>query len=123
VPQARLDPAMSVRAEAARELIADGELDPYVGLSFVVWPSSKFAEASTRSAATTGRKLWPEAVKLEAIALVEVGGLSERQASELLGAPRTTVSMWLRRYRRERGLQSPGMPASFAGYWQARASA
>ena len=81
--------ALGVRAAAARELIRVGELDPFVALSFVVWPTRQLAEIPERVNAH------PAELRQHALELV-AGGASWAAAARVVGVPKTTVGFWVK---------------------------
>jgi DNA-binding CsgD family transcriptional regulator len=126
VPKALEQRALLIRAEAVRGMIAEKELDPFDGLARVLWPSRELREASLKRAADSAKAHFhPDALRRRGLELV-AAGRSQREVADELGIPRTTVQMWVRRDRRERGLANTSieaMPASVRGYWTARVSA
>src|SRR5215218_3343385 len=88
------DEALTARAQAAWQLIAeDGELDRFVVLSYVVWPSERLAGEPPPRQARASR------AEVEQMVALEASGLSHRQIAERVARPRTTVTQILRRER------------------------
>jgi Homeodomain-like domain-containing protein len=86
---------MLARAQAARELIASGEVDPALALSHVVWPDRTLAELSATVSRPTPR---PDELRQRALELVSAG-LSQAAAGAAIGVPRTTIQLWVRQLR------------------------
>ena len=87
------DSGIQARAAAARELIAAGELDAPVALSYVVWPSAKLADIPSRVTE------YPPELRDRALELVD-GGASWAQAARAVGVHKQTVGGWVKAQRR-----------------------
>jgi hypothetical protein len=118
------DRTLQVLAESVRTLISTGELSPLEGLTHVIWPSPEVVEASREVAAEQEEPhLHRASTKRKALALIE-RGYSQGAAAREVGVPRTSLSVWIRADRRERGIEEPGvaaMPKGFRQHWEAKA--
>jgi hypothetical protein len=89
----RADPDLLARATAARQVIRDDpDVDRLYVLSLVVWPTAALVAPTPARRGVTAE---------EVARMVELddGTRSHREIGELVGRPRTTVSMVLRRGR------------------------
>jgi hypothetical protein len=86
--------ALGRRADAARDLVATGLLEPALALSFVVWPSAAVDEAS-RTGPRPSQDRVADAVELVA------EGVGQARAGEAFGVGRYPIQETLR----ERDLQ------------------
>ncbi len=91
-----VDTPLEARAEAARQLIADDELDPLVGLSFVVWPSRALADRTVSRRHRYRR--WTDEHKRACIELAAQGVPSTEIARLVLDDERrySSVRRWVR---------------------------
>jgi hypothetical protein len=87
--QAHDPEALSRRVEAAIGLVRAREVDPPLALSYVVWPSSRLAEASAQGARPQAQRL---ADALELVA----EGTGQAKAAEQLGLYRWLIQEALR---------------------------
>ena len=85
------DAPLQARAAAARALIAAGELEPAAALSYVIWPSTALADASTRRGGNGERRE-------RALTLVDAG-VSWADAAACVGVTKASIGDWLRKSR------------------------
>jgi hypothetical protein len=90
---------LEVRHAAALKLVKDGEIDPMLALSLVVWPpkGSRLADEQL----PRGRQFWSPALKAE-IRRRHANGETLPALAASTGLPRGTVKFWLSRAGRER---------------------
>ena len=81
--------ALERRADAARQLVAAGQLEPELALSFVLWPSPQLVEASH-----TGPRSFRDRLA-DAMALVSEGH-GQATAADMLGVGRYGIQDALR---------------------------
>jgi hypothetical protein len=111
---------LRILSEAVRELIEAKEIGPEVGLSYVVWTPAKLLAAAKQQASEAGPYFYSAQTRKRGIELV-AQGRSQREAAAEIGCPRTTLALWLRRDRRERGIEEAGvaaMPKGFRQHWE-----
>jgi hypothetical protein len=96
-----LEPDFHARIQAVRRLVEhDPRVDPLLALSFALWPTEAIENAPPPA---RGRGV--SSAEAERMAELAAEGLSHRRIGELMGRPRTTVSLAL---RRRRAAASPG---------------
>jgi hypothetical protein len=83
---------LTERAQAARLLVAQGELTPEDALRLVVAPTAALEAATPRPRNVT-------AEEIGRMVALEAQGLNHRQISRQVGRPRSTVSAALARVR------------------------
>jgi hypothetical protein len=87
--QAPDEVALARRVEAAVQLVKAHEVDPELALSYVAWPSSRLAEASTQGAR-------PQAQRLAAALELVAEGTGQAKAAAQLGLYRWLIQGALR---------------------------
>jgi Homeodomain-like domain len=88
------DDGLQERAAAALRLIALRELDPYIALSYVCWPSERLAAAR----AAPRQKKHSADTRRRALELVD-SGMSWTQAARAVGVSKGAVGDWVQRRR------------------------
>jgi hypothetical protein len=84
-----VDATLERRTKAARELVAEGRLEPYVALSYVVWPTERLAMVAAPERRPVSLAEYREMRRLTG------EGLSRRQVAERPGRPKATVTALL----------------------------